>query len=65
MNIDGELAKLKPSVEAEESKSSEWIALMQALRDLPVLNPWERKGTSLFWRATYSFQVQKESIGGK
>jgi hypothetical protein len=29
------------------------------------LNPWERKGTSLFWRATYSFQVQKESIGGK
>jgi hypothetical protein len=38
MNIDGELAKLKPSVEAEKSKSSEWISFMQVPRGLPVLS---------------------------
>jgi hypothetical protein len=38
MNIDGELAKLEPSVEAEESKFSEWISFMHLLRDLPALS---------------------------
>jgi hypothetical protein len=38
MNIDDELAMLKPSVKTEGSEPSEWMSFMQVLRDLPVLS---------------------------
>jgi hypothetical protein len=44
MNINDELTKLKPSVEAEGSESFEWMLFMQVLQDLPILSDAGRAG---------------------
>jgi hypothetical protein len=65
MNINDELAMWKPSVKAEGSEPSEWMSLMQVLRDLPVLgNVGAGLVAKSYWMKHYlCFRHILESMG--